>query len=138
MNGTTTAPAGVPEGRYGSRGDREADRRLKVVGAVLGVLALALIAWLGGTYLLQQSKLNGTVVAFQVVSDSQVQVQLSVNKDSGTGGICTIRSQSPDGTVVGQTDVAIPTHGTTFEQVATIRTTARGTTGELLSCTPTK
>ncbi|WP_035798385.1 DUF4307 domain-containing protein [Kitasatospora mediocidica] len=138
MNGTTTAPAGVPEGRYGSTGNRAADRKLKVVGTALGVLAIALIAWLGSTYVIQQSKLNGTVVAFQVVSDSQVQVQLSVSKDSGTSGICTIRSQSPDGTVVGQTDVAVPSHGSTFEQVVTIRTTARGTTGELLSCTPTK
>ena len=137
MSGTSTAPTGIPEGRYGTTG-AQADRRLKVVGAALSVLILGLIAWLGGSYLLQQSKLNGTVIAFQVVSDSQVQVQLQVNKDSGTSGTCTLRSQSPDGTVVGQTDVSIPSHGSTYEQVITIRTTARGTTGELLSCTPTK
>ncbi|MDH6112511.1 hypothetical protein P3T36_001394 [Kitasatospora sp. MAP12-15] len=137
MSGTTTAPTGVPEGRYGTTGD-QADRRLKFVGAGLAVVILGLIAWLGGSYLLQQSKLNGTVIAFQVVSDSQVQVELAINKDSGTSGTCTLRSQSPDGTVVGQTDVDIPSHGTAFQQVVTIRTTARGTTGELLSCTPTK
>ena len=135
---TATAPTGVPEGRYGGRSDREADRTLKIVGAICSVLLLGVVAWLGGSYLLRETKLNGTVPTFQVVSDSQVQAQLSVTKSSGTGGVCTIRSQAPDGSVVGQLDVPVPTAGTAFDQVVTIRTTARGTTAELLGCTATK
>ncbi len=138
MSPTTTAPAGLPEGRYGGRSDREADRTLKIAGAVCAVLLLGLTAWLGGSYLLRETKLNGTVPTFQVVSDSQVQAQLSVTKSSGTGGVCTIRSQSPDGSVVGQLDVSVPAAGSSFTQVVTIRTTARGTTAELLGCTPAK
>ncbi|TQF03658.1 DUF4307 domain-containing protein [Kitasatospora acidiphila] len=135
---SASQPGGLPEGRYGGRSDQEADRRLKVIGAVLGVLVLALIAWLGGSYLMRESKLSGAVAEFQVVSDSEVQAQLSVTKSSGTGGTCTIRSEAADHSVVGQLDVPVPTSGSSFIQVVTIRTTARGTTAELLGCTPSK
>ncbi|WP_035846856.1 DUF4307 domain-containing protein [Kitasatospora azatica] len=133
-----TRPSAPPTGRYGGRSDQEADRRLKLVGGVLAVLLVALVAWLGGSYLLRETKLNGTVPTFQIVSDSEVQAQLSVTKSSGTAGTCTIRSQAADGSVVGQLDVQVPKAGSSFVQVVTIRTTARGTTAELLGCTPTK
>ncbi|GAA1974777.1 DUF4307 domain-containing protein [Kitasatospora viridis] len=137
MTATSASSAGqLPEGRYGGRSDQEADRRLKVVGAVLAVVVLALIAWLGGDYLLRESKLNGSVPVFQVVSDSEVQAQLSVSKDSGTGGTCTIRTEAADHSVVGQLDVPVPKAGSSYNQMVTIRTTARGTTAELLGCTP--
>jgi hypothetical protein len=138
MNGTTTAPVGAGDDRYGRRDDREADRRLKVVGAVCGALAIGLVAWFGASYVMTASKLNGEVVTFQVVSDSEVQAQLNVSKDSGTGGVCTIRSEAPDQSVVGQLDVPVPKAGSSFSEVVTIKTTARGTTAELLSCTPSK
>lgn len=134
---TATAPTDLPAGRYGGRSDREADRRLKIVGAVCGALLIGLVAWLGGSYLLRETKLNGTVPTFQVIDDSHVQAQLSVLKSNGTGGVCTIRSQAPDGSVVGQLDVQVPSSGSSFNQIVTIRTTARGTTAELMSCTPT-
>jgi hypothetical protein len=133
-----TGPSAPPEGRYGGRSDAQADRTLKRVGAVLGVLVIGLVAWLGGSYLLKATRLNGTVPEFQVVSDSEVQAQLSVTKSSGTAGSCTIRSQAADGSVVGQLDVPVPADGTSFVKVVTIRTTARGTTAELLGCTTTK
>jgi hypothetical protein len=135
---SASRPGELPEGRYGGHSDQEADRRLKRAGIVLGVLVLGLVAWLGGSYLMQASKLSGTVPEFQVVSDSAVQAQLSVTKSSGTGGTCTIRSQAADGSVVGQLDVPVPTAGSSFVQVVTIRTTARGTTAELMGCTPSK
>ncbi|MFE9425258.1 DUF4307 domain-containing protein [Kitasatospora sp. NPDC006697] len=134
----TESTARPPAGRYGGRSDQEADRRLKVVGVVLGVVVLGLIAWFGGAYLLRETKLNGTLPTFQVVSDTEVQAQLSVTKDSGTAGTCTIRSEAADHSVVGQLDVQVPKAGSSFSEVVTIRTTARGTTAELLGCTAAK
>ncbi|MEV4556962.1 DUF4307 domain-containing protein [Kitasatospora sp. NPDC049285] len=136
----STAPArqpAVPAGRYG-RGDddRAADRRLRVAAVVCGVLFLGLIGWLGGSYLMRETTMNGTVPTFQTVSDGEVQLQLSVRKSEGTGGVCTVRSQGADGAVVGQSDFPVPTAGTSYVQVVTLRTTARGTTAELLGCTP--
>ncbi|MFF2074507.1 DUF4307 domain-containing protein [Kitasatospora sp. NPDC058162] len=137
MSAQSTATQ-LPEGRYGRRGDGESDRRLKAVGAVCGVLGLGLIAWLGGSYLLRESKINGSVPTFQVLSDSEVQLHLTVSKSDGTAGTCTVRSQSDDHAVVGVADFPVPATGSSYEATVTLRTTARGTTAELLGCTPAK
>ncbi|MEU8924426.1 DUF4307 domain-containing protein [Kitasatospora sp. NPDC048545] len=137
MTAETTATR-LPEGRYGRGGDRESDRRLKVVGAVCGVLGLGLIAWLGGSYLLRETKINGSVPTFQVLSDSEVQLHLTVSKRDGQAGTCTVRSQGDDHSVVGVADFPVPAAGSGYDAVVTLRTTSRGTTAELLGCTPAK
>ncbi|MFE6055035.1 DUF4307 domain-containing protein [Kitasatospora sp. NPDC056446] len=137
MTSETTATA-LPEGRYGRGGDRDSDRRLKVVGAVCGVLGLALIAWLGTSYLLRETKINGSVPTFQVLSDSEVQLHLTVSKSDGQAGTCTVRSQGDDHAVVGVADFPVPAAGSSYDAVVTLRTTSRGTTAELLGCTPAK
>jgi hypothetical protein len=130
---TTSAP---PEGRYSRRSDAEADRRLRIAAVVCGVLFLGLVAWLGASYVLRESAMSGTVPTFQAVSDSEMQLQLSVTKNAGTGGVCTVRSMSVDKTVVGQSDFRVPAAGSSWSSIVTLRTTARGTTAELLGCTP--
>ncbi|MFD7729326.1 DUF4307 domain-containing protein [Kitasatospora phosalacinea] len=130
--------AAPPAGRYGRGDDRAADRKLRAAAVVCGVLFLGLVAWLGGSYLLRETKLNGTVPTFQAVSDTELQLQLSVRKGDGTAGVCTVRSQGADGAVVGQSDFRVPAAGSSYDEVVTLRTTARGTTAELLGCTPDK
>ncbi|MEU9075773.1 DUF4307 domain-containing protein [Kitasatospora sp. NPDC004745] len=137
MNASTTTPQ-LPEGRYGRSGDRDSDRRLKAVGAVCGVLGLGLVAWLGGSYLMRETAINGSVPTFQAVSDSEVQLHLAVRKSDGTAGSCTVRSQGRDGAVVGVADFPVPADGSSYDAVVTLRTTARGSTAELLGCTPAK
>ncbi|MER5635930.1 DUF4307 domain-containing protein [Kitasatospora sp. NPDC002227] len=138
-SGTRTSTTPLPAAdRYGRRSDAAADRRLKAAAVVCSVLFLGLIAWLGGSYLLREAKLNASVTGFEVVSDSAVEVQLSVGKQDGAGGVCTIRSKAADGSVVGLTDVPVPKAGGDFTRTVTLRTTARGTTAELLGCTPAK
>ncbi|MFJ9441041.1 DUF4307 domain-containing protein [Kitasatospora sp. NPDC101235] len=137
MSADTTA-TGLPEGRYGRGGDRASDRRLKVIGAVCGVLGLGLIAWLGGSYVLRESKINGSVPTFQVLSDSEVQLHLTVRKSDGQAGTCTVRSQGDDHGTVGVADFPVPAAGSSYDAVVTLRTTSRGTTAELLGCTPAK
>ncbi|WP_371498833.1 DUF4307 domain-containing protein [Kitasatospora sp. NBC_00374] len=134
---TRTTP-GLPEGRYSRRTDQEADRRLRVAAVVCGVLFLGLFGWLGGSYLLRETTINGTVPTFEAVSDSEVQLQLSVSKGDGVAGVCTVRSRAADGTVVGQHDFPVPAEDDSYTAVVTLRTTARGTTAELLGCTPAK
>lgn len=135
MDARTTT---LPEGRYSRGSDREADRKLRIAAVVCGVLFLGLIAWLGASYLIKATTINGTVPTFQVVSDSEVQLQLSVRKSNGTAGVCTVRSQGVDKAVVGQSDFPVPAAGGSYDAVVTLKTTARGTTAELLGCTPTK
>ncbi|MQS13778.1 DUF4307 domain-containing protein [Streptomyces kaniharaensis] len=135
MSADTVAPQ-PPQGRYGRRDDRDSDRRLKVVGAVCGVLGLGVVAWLGGSYLLRETAINGSVPTFEAVSDAEVQLHLAVRKSDGTAGSCTVRSQGRDGSVVGLADFPVPAAGSSYDAVVSLRTTARGTTAELLGCTP--
>ncbi|MEV6211099.1 DUF4307 domain-containing protein [Kitasatospora sp. NPDC051914] len=130
----TTAAA--PNGRYSRRSDAEADRRLRIAAVVCGVLFLGVVAWLGGSYIMRESAMNGSVPTFEAVSDHEMQLQLSVRKEAGTAGVCTVRSMAADKAVVGQFDFPVPAEGSSWSQVVTLRTTARGVTAELLGCVP--
>ncbi|MFE5403436.1 DUF4307 domain-containing protein [Streptomyces sp. NPDC056580] len=128
----STASTRLPEGRYGRSSDERADRRLKVAGSVLGVLLLALIGYFAYHYIVQ-SEISAQVIAFKA-SDDAVRVHLEVHKDSGASGYCTLRSQSAEGAEVGRADFRFSGQDTRIDKVVTLRTTARGTTAELLGC----
>ncbi|MDI1452728.1 DUF4307 domain-containing protein [Streptomyces sp. NPDC003388] len=128
----STASTRLPEGRYGRSSDERADRKLKVAGSVLGVLLLALIGYFAYHYIVQ-SEISAQVIAFDA-SDDAVRVHLEVHKDSGASGYCTLRSQSAEGAEVGRADFRFSGRETRIDKVVTLRTTARGTTAELLGC----
>ncbi len=123
----------LPEGRYGRTDGASADRRLKRLGLVLGALGLAGLG-VGGWWYLAADHVSGQVVTFRVVSDTQVQARLEVTKDAGRSAVCTLRSRAADQSEVGRRDVTVSGPGTTVDTDVTIRTTARGTTAELLGC----
>jgi hypothetical protein len=125
----------LPEGRYGRSADQRADRRLKTVGAGLGVVLLAVVGWLGYDYIAGQ-KISAEVITFDVASDTEVQVHLEVRKEKDATGTCTLRSRAKDGTEVGRLDVRIDQRGETrIDQVVKVRTTAKATSAELVACT---
>ncbi|MGV9554245.1 DUF4307 domain-containing protein [Streptomyces sp. NPDC003401] len=128
----STASTRRPEGRYGRSSDERADRTLKVTGAVLGVLLLALIGYFGYHYV-AQNEISGEVITFQV-SDDSVRVHLEVRKDAGVSGYCTVRSQAENGAEVGRADFRFSGPDTRIDEAVTLRTTSRGTTAELLGC----
>ncbi|PAZ14943.1 hypothetical protein CLM62_16370 [Streptomyces sp. SA15] len=128
----STASTRLPEGRYGRSSDERADRRLKVIGAALGALLLALIGYFAYHYV-GQNKISGEVITFKPLKDS-VQVHLEVRKDAGAGGYCTVRSQAEDGAEVGRADFRFDGDATRIDKVVTLRTTSQGTTAELLGC----
>jgi hypothetical protein len=133
-------PASPPEGRYGS-GDRRfgtdadarADRTLRRVALVLGVLLAAGIGWYGYRSI-ADSTVSAQVVAFKAVSDQAVEIHLEVHKDAGDTVVCTLRSEDADHNEVGRKDVRLAQHAGQVDTVVTVRTTARGTTGELVGC----
>ncbi|MCW7945775.1 membrane protein [Streptomyces hygroscopicus] len=128
----STASTRLPEGRYGRAADERADRTLKIVGSALGVVLLLLVGWFGYHYV-AQNKISGQVIAFEASHDA-VRVHLEVRKDADASGYCTLRSQAADGTEVGRADFRFGGHTTRIDQVVTLRTTAPGTTAELLGC----
>ncbi|MER6731606.1 DUF4307 domain-containing protein [Streptomyces puniciscabiei] len=128
----STASTRLPEGRYGRSSDERADRRLRVAGAVLGTALLALVAYFAYHYVVE-SRISAQVIAFDA-TDNAVKVHLEVRKDSGTSGYCTLRSQAADGSEVGRADFRFTGPATRIDRVVTLRTTAKGTTAELLGC----
>ena len=46
----STASTQLPEGRYGRSADERADRKLKIIGSVLGVALLVLVGWFAYYY----------------------------------------------------------------------------------------
>ncbi|MFE1314273.1 DUF4307 domain-containing protein [Streptomyces sp. NPDC058755] len=128
----STASARLPEGRYGRSSDERADRKLKIAGSVLGAALLALVGYFAYHYV-AQNEISAQVITFQA-SDDAVKVHLEVHKDSGVGGYCTLRSQSADGAEVGRADFRFTGSATRIDKVVTLRTTAKGTTAELLGC----
>ena len=123
----------LPEGRYGRSADERADRKLKIIGAVLGVLFLGLMGWFGWHYVVA-NKISAEMIKFDVVSDTEVQVHLEVRKDEGVKGVCTLRSQAENGAEVGRADFRFDGDATRIDKVVTLRTTSPGTTAELLGC----
>ncbi|MDX2593997.1 DUF4307 domain-containing protein [Streptomyces sp. WI03-4A] len=128
----STAHARLPEGRYGRSSDERADRRLKVAGTVLGALLLALVGYFAYHYIVQ-NEISAQVITFDASQDA-VKVHLEVHKDAGANGYCTLRSQSADGAEVGRADFRFWGAATRIDKVVTLRTTAKGTTAELLGC----
>ena len=128
----STASTQLPEGRYGRSEDERADRKLKVIGSVLGVALLALMGWFAYYYVFS-NKISAEVITFDAQKDS-VKVHLEVRKDADASGYCTIRSQSKDGAEVGRADFRFGGHATRIDRVVTLRTTSEGTTAELLGC----
>jgi hypothetical protein len=128
----STASTRLPEGRYGHSSDERADHKLKIAGAVLGALVIALVGYFAYHYV-GENKISAEVITFEPSKD-RVQVHLEVRKDSGASGYCTLRSQAEDGAEVGRADFRFAGDATRIDKVVTLRTTSPGTTAELLGC----
>ncbi|MGW6535941.1 DUF4307 domain-containing protein [Streptomyces sp. NPDC055051] len=124
----------LPEGRYGRSADERADRKLRIIGAVLGVLFVAMIGWFGWHHV-GGNKISAELIKFDVVSDTEVQVHLEIRKDQGVRGVCTLRSRSEDGAEVARKDVTVDEPDGRVDRVYSLRTTARATSAELMGCT---
>ncbi|MET7455037.1 DUF4307 domain-containing protein [Streptomyces sp. NPDC005574] len=128
----STASTRPPEGRYGRSSDERSDRTLRIVGAVLAVALLTLVGYFAYHYV-GQNKISAQVITFDPGQDA-VKVHLEVRKDAGADGYCTLRSQAANGAEVGRADFHFDGGATRIDRVVTLRTTAPGTTAELLGC----
>ncbi|WP_031152171.1 DUF4307 domain-containing protein [Streptomyces xanthophaeus] len=126
---------GLPEGRYGRSADERADRKLKIVGSVLGALLLGMVGWIGWDYIAGQ-EVSAEVIKFQVVSDSEVKVHLEVRKDASVTGVCTLSSQDEEHGEVGRADFSFAQPQARVDEMVSLRTTSRATMIELIGCKP--
>jgi hypothetical protein len=124
-----------PEGRYGRSGAAAAggDRGLRTVGAVLGVVLLALVGWFGWSYV-GGTDVSGSVITFRKLSDESVEAKLEIHKDAGVTGVCTLRVLGIEGGVVGRKDVRIGGDAERVDPVVTVRTTGPAARMQLVGC----
>ncbi|AOP51605.1 DUF4307 domain-containing protein [Streptomyces lydicus] len=130
----TAVRDGLPDGRYGRSADQRADRKLKIIGAVLGTALLGVVAWSGVSYIAGQD-LSGRVITWDAVSDHAVKVHLEIVKGTDDKGVCTLRSQADDGSEVGRKDVTVDQRTEQVDTEVTVRTTKRATNAVLVGCT---
>jgi hypothetical protein len=128
----STVRTPLREGRYGRSSDERTDRTLKIVGGVLGALLVVLVGYFAYHYV-GQNKISAEVISFDLQDDA-VKVELRIEKDAGASGYCTVRSQAENGAEVGRADFRFGGDATRLTEVVTLRTTAPGTTAELLGC----
>ena len=109
-------------------------RRTRIALAVTGVLALTgAVSYIG----LKQATptLTATVLGYQVASDHAVDVRFQVdNRESSKPASCTVRARDYGGNEVGRLDVPVPAGRQTQVLSATIRTSSRAISGEVLDC----
>jgi hypothetical protein len=119
--------------RYGRSADARTDRKLKIVGAVLGAALLAMVGWAGVDYVSGQS-FSGELIKFKVASDTAIEAHLEIRKDADTPGVCTLRALSEDTAEVGWKDFRFDERKSRVDQVVTVRTTQRAAAVELVGC----
>lgn len=130
----TAVREATPEGRYGRTEDQRADRKLKIVGAALGVVLLGVIAWIGFSYV-GGKDISAELIKSKVVSDTRAEAHLEVRKDRDSGGYCTLRALSEDGREVARKDFRFDQPSDRIDDVVALRTTSRATAVELMGCT---
>ncbi|MCD9142693.1 DUF4307 domain-containing protein [Streptomyces albireticuli] len=125
---------GLPEGRYGRSADERADRKLKVVGAVLGACLLGVIGW-SAVHYITSSDVTGQLIRSKPVSDDTVEAVLEIRKDKDATAICTVRSLGEDGGEVARKDITLDRREGHFTQLVTLHTTRRASATALEGCT---
>jgi hypothetical protein len=109
---------------------------LLVVGVSVVVVGFfAVIGFVG--WRMATPSAQSTLLAFRVVSDTQVQVTFEVRRDSLTETVCVLRAQGTNHADVGYATVTI-TRGREYVQATyPLATYARATTAEVLGCSAT-
>jgi hypothetical protein len=109
-------------------------RRSRIALGAAGVLALTgVVSYIG----LKQATptLTATVLGYHVASDHSVDVRFRVdNRESDRAVTCTVRARSANGDEVGRLNVPVAAGSGTRELSATVRTSSRAITGEVVEC----
>ena len=109
-------------------------RRLRTV--LVGLVILGLIGFT--QYRAANPSIQGELVAFKVVSDTQVDVRWKVQRKQDQKIFCTIRAQDVHKTDVGYATVAIPAGDKIGQVRYSLTTNGTAVLAEILGCGATK
>lgn len=127
--------AGLPDGRYGRSAADQArtNRRLTIAGVIFITLLVAFLAWVGVSYLREET-VSAELTTFDIVSSGEVEISLTVRKPAGSDAVCTVRAQAEDGLEVGRADFRFTENESEIHPSVTLKTTQRATAAELIEC----
>lgn len=116
------ASASPPQGRYPAA--RNTGRALAVILGI-GLVALLIgITWVVYRMFTADS-VSGETVAYRVIDDRTITVQLLVNRDDPAQPVsCVVRARDRDGSEVGRREVLIPPSDSTAVELTTSITTS--------------
>jgi uncharacterized protein DUF4307 len=121
--------------RYGRRAPMSARRRtlLGLLGvAVLVGLVVAMYVWTKAG-----SRIQWSVIGYDVRSDTQVAVDFTVAKPAGQPVTCRVVAKDLATVVVGSVDVPVPAAGGDVRRSVLVPTRSRAVLGTVDSCAPT-
>ncbi|MEU1087864.1 DUF4307 domain-containing protein [Streptomyces sp. NPDC005576] len=130
----TAVREATPQGRYGRSQDERADRKLRVIGAILGAALVGVIVWIGVDYV-GGTDISAELIKSKIVSDDRAEAHLEVRKDKESGGFCTVRALDAEGVEVARKDFRFDQPVDRVDEVVALRTTSRASAVELLGCT---
>ena len=115
MTATPTPAPELPAGRYGSTAGPGRRRAGRVAMVALGVLAVAVAAWLA----LGQDGLSWKVVGFRVDGPTSTAITFDVTKDADATVTCRVQALSESYAEVGVQTVEVGPAGTATQRVTT-------------------
>lgn len=131
MTATPTPAPELPAGRYGKPAGPGRRRAGRVAMVALGVLAVAVAAWLA----LAQDGLSWKVVGFKVDGPTSTQLTFDVTKDADATVSCRVQALSESYAEVGVQTVEVGPAGTATQRVTTtIPTTELAVSAVVESC----
>nr|WP_147795810.1 DUF4307 domain-containing protein [Cellulomonas sp. Y8] len=131
MTATPTPAPELPAGRYGKTAGPGRRRAGRLAMVALGVVAVAVAAWLA----LAQDGLSWKVVGFKVDGPTSTQLTFDVTKDAGTTVSCRVQALSESYAEVGVQTVEVGPAGTATQRVTTtIPTTELAVSAVVESC----
>jgi len=102
---STTSRSDLLAERYGRSG-KGRDRRVVVIAAVLGLLALGWTAWVGWDH--AQQEVSAQLRGYEVVGDTTTEVTVQIDRRSGSAVQCQVYAQADDHSRVGEVIVRVP------------------------------
>ncbi len=134
MGGMSTAPA-RPSDRYPDERDPARARRIGVIGLVVVVILGVGLAWMGYQKFSRQP-VTGETAGYKVVSDSAVEVQVTVTRTDPRQAVsCIVYAKNKAGDEIGRREFYVaPSSEPVVVLTSEVRTTEPPAVGDVFGC----